>query len=243
MVRDEESLYEKLIEYFGLEEDSINILEETIDTDTQLEYFEFSKNHQSKKSEAQIIEDKDVIFDMEAPITQKKSVLVELASLNNIEAYRTIEKYLNHPNIKLYDWACLALQESRMHLESNLLGESKVLITTGLGGKGLNVRYFIVLFTPDGENLSEVQQDIIKKELSFYLPQDNAILEDIEFNECFASILAMIPLKVNLNNLFNKIIQECNQIGDFLYNDFIITNVKALDLEEIKELLRINNIF
>jgi hypothetical protein len=118
-----------------------------------------------------------------------------------------------------------------------------VLITTGLGGKGLNVRYFIVLFTPDGENLSKIQKDIIKKELSFYLPQHNAILEDIEFNECFASILAMIPLKVNLNDLFNKVIQECNQIGDFLYNDFIITNVKALNPEEIKELLRVNNIF
>ena len=242
-MREDENIYEKLIEYFGFEEDNINILEQTIDTDTQLEYFEFSRNHNSKKSEEEIIEGKDVIFDKEVPIVQKKSTLVELASLNSIEAYRTIEKYLNHPNIKLHDWACLALQECRMHLESALLDQSKVLITTGLGGKGLNIRYFIVLFTPDGENLTKVQRDIITKELNFYLPQEKAILEDIEFSECFASILAMIPIKVNLNNLFTKVIEECNQIGNFLYKDFIITNVKALNPEEIRELLRVNNIF
>lgn len=240
---EEDNIFDKLVEYFGFEEESINILEESIDTDTQIEYFEFSRNHNPKKSEAEIIQNKDMIFDQEVPIAQKKSALVELASLNNIEAYRTIEKYLNHSNIKLYDWACLALQESRMHLESNLLDESKVLITTGLGGKGLNIRYFVVFFTPSGEPLNASQKKIINKELTYYLIRNNAVLEDILFDDCFASVLAMIPLKVNLNKLFHEVIDECNQLGDFLYNDFIITNVKALNSEEIMELLRVNNIF
>ena len=239
----DDNIFDKLVEYFGFEEESINILEETIDTDIQVEYFEYSRNHNSKRSEADIIQNKEIIFDQDIPVEQKKSALVELASLNNIEAYRTIEKYLNHPNIKLYDWACLALQESRMHLESNLLDESKILITTGLGGKGLNIRYFIVFFTPTGEPLNESQKQIITKELKFYLIRNNAVLEDILFDDCFASVLAMIPLKINLNKIFRAVIDECNQLGNFLYNDFIITNVKALNSEEIRELLRMNNIF
>lgn len=239
----EDNIFDKLIEYFGFEEESINILEETIDTDIQIEYFEFSRNHKSEKSEDEIIQNKDLMFDHDVPITIKKSTLVELASLNNIEAYRAIEKYLNHPNIKLYDWACLALQESRMHLESNLLDESKVLITTGLGGKGLNIRYFVVFFTPDGRSLSPRQKKIIINELNYFLSRNNAVLEDVLFDDCFASVLTMIPIKVNLNKLFHEVINECNLLGSFLYNDFIITNVKALNSEEIRELLRVNNIF
>ncbi len=241
-MREQENIFEKLVEYFGFEEESINILEESIDADTQIEYFEFSRNLISKKSEEEIIKNKELIFDNNEPLVNKKSALVELASLNSIEAYRVIEKYIQKPNIKLHDWACLALQESRMHLESNLLDESKVLITTGLGGKGLNLRYFSVLFTPNGEPMSKLQKNIITKELLYQLQKKDAILEDLVFDDCFASILVMVPLKVNLNNLFQSIIQECNQIGKFLYEDFIITNVKALSTEEIRELLRANSI-
>ncbi len=239
----EENIYEKLREYLGLEEESINILEETIDSTTQVEYFEFSRNYVHTKSEEEIIRSKDLLFDRNFPVEDKKSTLVELASLNSAEAYRTIEKYLHEPNIKLYDWACLALQESRLHLETNLLNENKVLISTGLGGKGLKLRYFIVLFSPDDKALTQTQQNIINKELGFYLPKYGAELEDILFEDSFASILAIIPLKVHLQHLFRKIISECNELGKFLFEDFIITNVKALHTEEIRELLRVNNIY
>lgn len=238
-----ENIYDKLQEYFGLDEGNISILEQTIEPSTQLEYFEFSRNHSHTKTEEEIINSKDVLFDQSFPVEGKKSTLVELASLNSAEAYRTIERYLHQPNIKLYDWACLALQESRLHLESNLLDESKVLISTGLGGKGLKLRYFIVLFTPNDIEITERQKEIIRKELCYFLPRYGAELEDILFEESFASILACVPMKVNLQNLFRQIIVECNQLGEFLFNDFIITNLKALHTEEIRELLRVNNIY
>ncbi len=238
-----ENIYDKLQEYLGLNEESISILEETIEPSTQLEYFEYSRNHIHSKSEEEIIDEKDVLFDKSFPVEGKKTTLVELASLNSAEAYRTIEKYLHQPNIKLYDWACLALQECRLHIETNLLDESKVLISTGLGGKGQKLRYFIVLFTPDDVEINNRQQEIIRKELCYYLQKLDAELEDILFEESFASILAVIPMKVDLQNLFRQIITECNELGSFLYSDFIITNLKALHTEEIRELLRINNIY
>jgi hypothetical protein len=239
----EENIYDKLIEYLGLSEDNINILEQSIDTNVQLEYFEFSRNLNSVKSEEDIIRDRDILFDSNLSISGKKLALVELASLNNIEAYRTIEKYLNQPNINLYDWACLALQESKLNLETSLLDESKALITTGLGGKGLKLRYFIVLFSSQGHELTSVQKEIIQKELNFFFSKYGAELEDVVFDESFASILAMVPIKVHLQKLFKKVIFECNQIGNFLFDDFIITNIKTLSVEEIRELLMINNIY
>lgn len=238
-----ENIYDKLQEFLGAEEQSINILEESINTETQLEYFEVSRGFSCTRTEEEIIRDKECLFDQNMPVDEKKFALLELASLNSIEAYRTIEKYLHYPNIKLHDWACLALQESRLQLESKLLDENKVLISTGLGGKGFKLRYFIVLFTPNAKPLNTIQQDIISKELEYFLRINGAEFEDIEFEDSFASILCMIPLNIPPRPLFNDVIKECNLFGNFLFNDFIITNVKALHSEEIRELLTINNIY
>lgn len=242
-MRIEDTIYEKLHEYLGLDEKNINILEETIDSNTQVEYFEFTRNYKNSKPDEEILYSKNILFNPVCSIEEKKATLVELASLNNAEAFRIIETYVNLPNTELHEWACLALQECKLQLETNLLEENKVLITTGLGGKGLKLRYFIVLLTPDESELTPIQQNIIRNELNFFLPKHGAELEDLIFENGFASLLAIIPIKVQLQKLFKSIIQECNQMGNFLYNDFIITNMKAMHTEEIRELLRISNIY
>jgi hypothetical protein len=136
----------------------------------------------------------------------------------------------------------MALQESRLLIESKLLDESKVLITTGLGGKGLKLRYFIVFFTFDGSSITKLQKKIIRSELNYALKRKGAEIEDIIFKDGFACILSMVPMQIPVQKLFNKILFECNQFGDFLFNDFIITNVKVLNMDEIQELLAINNL-
>lgn len=239
----DQNIFDKLQEFLGTQQESINILEDTIDAEIQLEYFEESRAFSCTRSEEEIIRDKDRLLDSDLPIDKKKYALLELASLNSIEAYRAIEKYLHQPNIKLHDWASLALQESRLLLESKLLDENKVLISTGLGGKGFKLRYFIVLFTPTGTPLLKPQQDLLIKELTYSFKLNNVEFEDIEFEDSFASILCMIPLNVTPQPLFKEVIKECNLFGDFLYNDFIITNVKAMCTDEIRELLTVNNIY
>jgi hypothetical protein len=162
--------------------------------------------------------------------------------VNNIEAYRTIEEYLKKPNIKLFEWAYLAFQESRMLLESNLLEENKVLITTGLGGKGNKLRYFIVFFTGDGSSFTSLQQEIINNELNYAFKTIGAEVEDIIFEENFALVLSIVPMHIPVQRLFDSIINECNEFGEFLFNDYIITNLKVLSLDEIREFLALNNI-
>lgn len=237
-----ENIYDLLNEYFEIGEDSINLLDEKIDSDTQLEYFEISSNHDSWITDDEIINKKDLIFDDKFPMDEKKLLLVQLASLNNILAYRTIEKYLQEPNIKLYEWAYMALLENRLLLESKLLEENKVLITTGLGGVGSKLRYFIVFFTGDGSDLTKLQQRIILNELNIAFKRIDAEIEDIYFQDGFATLTTMVPMNVTVKDLFNKIVSECNEFGGFLFNDYIITNVKVLTLDEIRELLALNNI-
>ena len=238
-----ENIYDILNEFLEVGEDSINLLEEPIDADTQLEYFECSKNNESNLTVDEIISKKDLIFDDSFPNDQKKILLVQLASISNVEAYRTIEKYLKKPNTKLSKWAYLALLESRLLLESTFLDENKVLITTGLGGKGNKLRYFIVFFTDDGSPITQLQQRIIQNEINYASCRHGAELEDLIFEEDFAYILTVVPIQIPVQQFFNKILRECNEFGDFLFNDFIISNIKILSVEEIRELLAMNDIY
>ena len=242
-MRCDDNIYDKIVEMFGVNRGSVNILEEQIDTETQTEYYEMAKNNEDEYTSEEIIKNKDIIFDKNASIDDKKNILVQLASVDDIEAYRAIEKYVNQPNIKLYHWACLALQESKMLIESKLLDENKVLITTGLGGKGTKLRYFVVLFSSTGKNFTRLQQKIIKDELNFAFKKSGAELEEIAYSDNLATILSVVPIHVSVQELFSDIIDECNLLGSFINLNYIITNVKVLALDEINEILAVNDIY
>jgi len=50
----------------------------------------------------------------------------------------------------------------------------------------------------------------------------------------------MLPLQTDLKKVFRSIIDECNQYGDFLDDDMIVTNVKVMSRNEILEMLKQN---
>ena len=79
-------------------------------------------------------------------------------------------------------------------------------------------------------------------ELNYAFKRNGAEIENILFENEFATLTTIVPMNVPVQNLFNKIVRECNEFGGFLFDDYIITNVKELTLEEIKELLALNNI-
>ena len=50
-------------------------------------------------------------------------------------------------------------------------------------------------------------------------------------------MLMLLPLDIDLKTLFEKIIDECNQYGNFLHDNMIITNVKKLSEKEIADIV------
>jgi hypothetical protein len=241
-VKSKQNIYDILNEYLEVGSDSINLLEESIDVDTQIEYFECTRSRDEKLAPDEIISKKDLIFDDNIPTEQKKLLFVQLASISSVEAFRTIEKYLQKPNRALFKWAYLAFLESRLLLESTFLNENKVLITTGLGGKGHKLRYFIVFFTNDGSPISKFQQKIIENELKYAFYRNGAEIEDLIFEDGLAYFVTVVPIHIPVQQFFKDILKECNTFGSFLFNDFIISNIKKLSVEEIREILRINHI-
>ncbi len=233
----EENIFDKIQELLGDLNGNFNVLEEQINIDTQLEYFELSTDLKKTSNSNEIFEKKDNLFSTELPLEEKKVLLVHLASMDKVEAYRVIEQYQLSPDPELKDWAIMAFQESKMLMESSFLDRNQVFISTGLGGKGSKLRYFVVFVAKEQQIMEDYQKKVIKSEIEFAAKKKGSILEEINFNGWLTTCKVLIPIQVQFNLLFEEIIEAINQLGDFLDKNYIITNVKELSLQEIKDVL------
>ncbi len=238
---DQDNLYDKMQELLGNLNGNFNILEEQIDIDLQLEYFETSKNIKKSFDKSETLNNMESLFSDSISIEEKKSLLIRLASVDKVEAYRSIEKYRLAPDPTLKDWATLAMQESKMLLESIFLDQNQVFISTGLGGKGKKLRYFIVFLSKKDFEFGDIQKKILKNEIEYIFKNKEVEIEDMAFSKVFCTVKAVIPIEVHINDLFEKTITECNQMGDFLDTNFIVTNVKELTSNEILSVLNTMN--
>lgn len=217
--------------------DKFNIFEGSIDTETQTEYFDYVINKRKDLNEDEIIKQKDNIFDNEFDIEEKKYLIANLASIPEVEVFRTLEKYAQNPDDELKFWIEIALQENKAFLKSELLDEKQIFISTGLGGEENKLRYFVVLISDDQEDFSDVQKRIITSEIKYYFKNNSSKLEKVEFGKYFVTILTLFPLDASVHKIFSGIISEINELGNFMSQNFIISNVKALDLVETEELI------
>jgi len=223
----------------ALNKAEFTVFEESIDMNVHFEYMEYvtSLDRKSKKSKAKVLKRMNEIFDENVPNDEKKELLARLAAVTEVEAFRTIERFVKEDNRDLHDWAVVALQESRMLLESDLLDEPKVHISTGMGGKGNKLRFITIVCKKDKTDLSDLQKKIITNEFTFMLEGNDSEIENITFHTYFAYLKVLIPIKTNFRTVLTSALEACNVFGSFLSDEIIATNVKELTLPEIENLL------
>lgn len=236
-MEDYENLYDKIKEIFGVIPGTFNILEDSIDVNLQMEYFEYSKKIAFEFNEDWALSQAPVLNDPSTPVAMKKQILARLATVNNVAAYRIIEAYAENSEPELRDWTTLALQESRMNLESHLLEENQIFISTGLGGRDKKLRYFVVLVARNRKKLSDIQLRIINNEFPEILKKYDAEIEEFSSSGYMAAFLLLIPIQHPVKKVFTEAIDECNQYGYFLRENCIVTNVKKLNFTEIEDFL------
>ena len=56
----------------------------------------------------------------------------------------------------------------------------------------------------------------------------------------YVELVFLIPVRADIKLALDKVINECNQYGDFLSQVFTITNVKELSAEEVEEIIKKN---
>lgn len=236
---EEKHFYQNIQKVLESLPDNFSILEEQIDIDIQVKYFDLAKKIRSKINADESFDKREELFSEDITEKRKREILLSIATIDDVKAFRTIEKFAGTVKGELKQWAILALQESRMLIQSSLLDEQQVFISTGLGGKGQKLRYYVVFVNKNlNEILSGTQQKLLKEELIFELNQNDGEFETMDFSEGFSTVLLMLPLQTDIKNLFRNVIDECNQYGDFLDEDMIVTNVKVMSRNEIIEMLK-----
>lgn len=202
-----------------------------------MEYFDFSRNIRRDFDLELVLNREQDLYTDEVSLESKRELLVSLASIDKPEAYRIIERFVKVAPNEIKDWSILSLQESRLLLESKLLEENQVFISTGLGGLRGKLRYFIALFSESNSNFSDIQRNLIRSEFDYIFPKFEAEVEKVDFYSNYATIVALIPLNIPVKDPIKSAIDECNNIGNFIKQGFLITNVKILTSSEIESLL------
>jgi hypothetical protein len=233
-VQKDENILSRIKGLLGDGSANLSILEHNVGIETQVEYFDFSKTLNKVTNPDEVIAEEAKLYDEDIAIADKKNILASLASISKAEAFRIIQKFSQSAPDNLKDWSIMALQESRMLLESELLDEQQVYISTGLGGKGGKLRYFIVIFSANQDiPLTGNQKELVESEFLFSLKAHGCEIEDIVFYDRYLSLTVLMPMSVTLREPYAQAISECNSLGNFLKPEFLMTNVKKLTDHEI----------
>lgn len=233
----EELSYNSIEEMLSNLPKNFKILEEVIDLEIQREFFEAAKKIDKQLEDPDV---GDLIKQLNNPESTEetlKETILKLSAIDSVEAYRALENFQEESTGTIKSWAILAFQQSRMIMQSSFLEEQTVYISTGLGGKDQMLRYFIVFpFNPENE-ITTLQKNLLGKELDFSINSNHGILE--EFNLCknYATAKVLIPITAPVSEIFNEIIEECNQFNSFLNPNMVITNTKVLNDDEIISLI------
>ena len=147
MQMDEDIFYDNIQQALESLPDNFNILEERIDIEVQKKYFEFANEVRKRNISDEYFESREELFSDEISAERKKEILSAISAVDDVKAYRTIEKYVENESsiTELKQWAILAMQESRMLLQSSLLDEQQIFISILLFFRTLYLQHFFLI--------------------------------------------------------------------------------------------------
>lgn len=231
--------YERLQKLLIDKKDKLRVMERQIDIEIQMAYFK--KSTETKKDLPSLdvmLSSADNLFDENTDIETKRKLLNQLASFEEVKCFRILEKYMKTPDKELKNWSYLAYQESLMTMESSLSEEDTIYISSGLGGKGNKLRYFVVLLSDSPDvPISEKHQHLILKEIVYQFEKSNAEFEEHSFNNTYFMFSCLIPIDISIADLFEDFINNVNEFEPILSDNFLITNVRRMSVEEINEFI------
>ena len=218
-----------------------HVLEQQIPIERQMEYFHYSnqiKQEQIPRADIDFEALEADLYNPEATTEYKRRILVILAISADVTAYRRIERYTHLATPDLQDWAYMAFMEGRIILESELSEEKQIYISTGLGGKGQKLRFYMLFPAAPGMTFDGFRTGIIEREFNFTLQHAGWDIERINIQLDYAELLVLMPLRTDFKHLLDTVIHECNQYGNFMAKTYTITNIKEMSEEEIRSTLR-----
>ena len=244
-MKEEGDVFKKFRDSFSKMDGHFHILEQRVPVELQMEYFKYSEQVRKERAKPDLNDMdytafRESLSNPESTTYYKKYILSMLATSREVKAYRMLEDYVQHPDEDVSNWAYMALMESRISLESELSDEKQIYISTGLGGKGEKLRFYVLMLSRDRKPFLEYQRKVIEREFAYFLPKADCEIERLTIGEQYVELVFLIPVRADIKLTLDKVINECNQYGDFLSDIFTITNVKELTEQEVTDIINKN---
>lgn len=244
-MKEDNDIFKKFRDSFSKIDGHFHILEQRVPVELQMEYFKYSEQVRKERAKPDLNDMdytafRESLSNPEATTDYKKYILSMLATSREVKAYRMLEDYVQHPDEDVSNWAYMALMESRISLESELSDEKQIYISTGLGGKGEKLRFYVLMLSRDRKPFLEYQRKVIEREFAYFLPKADCEIERLTIGEQYVELVFLIPVRADIKLTLDKVINECNQYGDFLSDIFTITNVKELTEQEVTDIINKN---
>ena len=244
-MKEEGDVFKKFRDSFSKMDGHFHILEQRVPVELQMEYFKYSEQVRKERAKPDLNDMdytafRESLSNPESTTDYKKYILSMLATSREVKAYRMLEDYVQHPDEDVSNWAYMALMESRISLESELSDEKQIYISTGLGGKGEKLRFYVLMLSRDRKPFLEYQHKVIEREFAYFLPKADCEIERLTIGEQYVELVFLIPVRADIKLTLDKVINECNQYGDFLSDIFTITNVKELTEQEVTDIINKN---
>ncbi len=239
-----EKMLNQLRDSSGELKSNMHLLNEMVPVEEQMKYFEYSKYIQSTKDNSALDRNYLIarLFTPEIDIEDRRYYLSALAGIVDVAAYRALETYHSSPlETGLTNWSAMALAESKMLLDTELSGEKQFFVSTGLGGKDGKLRYFSVVASYDRSDFNDFQKETLLRELQFAFKTHNIEVESIEIKHNYLKMFILCGLNQDGHECIDNAINECNEMGHFVDNKFLLTNVKQIKDSEIEILLKQKN--
>ena len=199
-MKEEGDVFKKFRDSFSKMDGHFHILEQRVPVELQMEYFKYSEQVRKERAKPDLNDMdytafRESLSNPESTTDYKKYILSMLATSREVKAYRMLEDYVQHPDEDVSNWAYMALMESRISLESELSDEKQIYISTGLGGKGEKLRFYVLMLSRDRKPFLEYQRKVIEREFAYFLPKADCEIERLTIGEQYVELVFLINVK------------------------------------------------
>ncbi len=244
-MKDNYSVLDKFRNSLSQMEGHFHILEERVPIDIQMKYFKYSEalRFRIDKPNVEVMSREEILDSLNDELlseSDKRQLLSSLAISNDIRHLRILEEYAKDPMPALRNWTLLACMESKIAIESVLSEVKQIYISTGLGGRGEKIRYFVLILSRHKLPFEAYQRDVILKEFPYLLEHSECEIERLNIGDCHLELVLLMPLRIDVKKVIDMIVDECNDYGNFLSAGYTITNMKEFSEEEIDAIINKN---
>ncbi|WP_243345645.1 hypothetical protein [Parabacteroides sp. FAFU027] len=198
-------------------------------------------NLPDKLSEDELEQWGKTLFEPDKTIADKKQALAILAHSGKVSAHQHLKKYAENPEQELEEWAKLALGESVLFLRMELGVEDEDFVYTGIGKNNDQLKFcFMILPREEDQHFKNWQNIYIETEANDIARELGCELEWYEAKDDFFMFSILMPTTISVASFIEKVIETCNQMGNFILEDYYCGCEKPDDSEtsEIMDIVR-----